>query len=160
MVFLQVKQKKAQMGLTMDSSAALSAEIQESLERLAEKRELVQRMREEIDFRRHLHKQQLKDLKMDCDAEEDRLKAWNSKAADIGKAVEMLKEKREVLAERVEDEKRMEQEQKKMLEELEAMLKSAGAEARKRKIAGGDADFAASFSTLTEDSSWTFEVLL
>lgn len=54
--FVQVKLKKAKMGTTMEISATLSAEIQESLDLLAEKRVIVQRMREEIDYRRHLHK--------------------------------------------------------------------------------------------------------
>ncbi|CAI2352991.1 unnamed protein product [Caenorhabditis sp. 36 PRJEB53466] len=150
----EVKAKKELMGVTMDSSAALSAEIQQSLEKLAEKRDLVQRMREEIDFRRHLHKQQLKDLKTDCDREEFRLKEWSARAAEIGKAIEMLREQRQVLAERVEEEKRMEQEQKKMLEELETMLKKAGAAAKKRRPIGGQKVVCvASFSSLTEESS-------
>ncbi|CAL2046942.1 unnamed protein product [Caenorhabditis brenneri] len=154
----QVKQKRAQMGMTMDSSASLNAEIQESLELLAEKREMVQRMRAEIDFRRHLHKQQLKDLKADCDREEEKCSDWNSKVSEIEKVVEVLKEQRKLLGERLEEEKRMELEQKKMLEELETMLKKAGVAARKKRQIHesneeNNVDFIASFSSLTEASS-------
>lgn len=150
----QVKQKRAQMGMTMDSSATLNAEIQESLELLAEKRDSVQRMRAEIDFRRHLHKQQLKDLKVDYEMEDTKCSDWNSKAAEIEKVVEVLKEQRKLLGERIEEEKRMELEQKKMLEDLETMLKKAGIAARKkRQIRNENADMVASFSTLTEESS-------
>uniref|UniRef100_A0A1I7UER2 Trichohyalin-like n=1 Tax=Caenorhabditis tropicalis TaxID=1561998 RepID=A0A1I7UER2_9PELO len=150
----QVKQKRAQIGTTMDSSASLNAEIQQSLELLAEKREMVQRMRSEIDYRRHLHKQQLKDLKADCDREEENCSEWNAKAAELEKVVETLKEQRKLLGERLEEEKRMEQEQKKMLEELETMLKKAGVAARKkRQICTENANLIASFSTLTEEST-------
>ncbi|CAB04155.1 Trichohyalin-like [Caenorhabditis elegans] len=146
----EVKLKKAKMGTTMEISATLSAEIQESLDLLAEKRVIVQRMREEIDYRRHLHKQQLKDLKLDCDREEEKCEYWNDKSAEIEKVVEMLKEQRKSLGERVEEEKRMEQEQKKMLEELEMLLKKTG---KKRQILDENANLVASFSSLTEESS-------
>uniref|UniRef100_A0A8R1HIC8 Uncharacterized protein n=1 Tax=Caenorhabditis japonica TaxID=281687 RepID=A0A8R1HIC8_CAEJA len=150
----EIKAKKAQMGVTMNHSAALSAEIQESLERLAEKRDIVQRMREEIDHRRHLHKQQLKDLKADCDREEELVKYWNSKSSDIEKVVDGLKEQRKSLSERLDEEKRMEQEQKKMLEELENLLKKAECAAKKRKVQiDVNSNFIASLSDLTEESN-------
>lgn len=92
--------------------------------------------------------QQLKDLKLDCDREEEKCEYWNDKSAEIEKVVEMLKEQRKSLGERVEEEKRMEQEQK--LEELEMLLKKTG---KKRQILDENANLVASFSSLTEESS-------
>ncbi|KAF1753060.1 hypothetical protein GCK72_019616 [Caenorhabditis remanei] len=150
----EVKLKRAQMGMTMDSSASLNAEIQQSLDLLAEKKDLVERMRKEIDHRRHLHKLQLKSLKLDCDYEEEKCNEWNQKSAEIEKVIEVLKEQRKLLGERLEEEKRMEQEQKKMLEDLETLMKKSGVAARKqRQIHNENANLVASYSALTGEES-------
>uniref|UniRef100_A0A8R1HJK7 Uncharacterized protein n=1 Tax=Caenorhabditis japonica TaxID=281687 RepID=A0A8R1HJK7_CAEJA len=101
-----------------------------------------------------MNEQQLKDLKADCDREEELVKYWNSKSSDIEKVVDGLKEQRKSLSERLDEEKRMEQEQKKMLEELENLLKKAECAAKKRKVQiDVNSNFIASLSDLTEESN-------
>ncbi|UMM37979.1 hypothetical protein L5515_009576 [Caenorhabditis briggsae] len=147
----EVKQKRAHLGATMDSSASLDAEIQECLDLLAEKRELVDRMKLEIDFRRGMHKNQLKQLKLDCDYEDEKFREWTQKSEEIEKVIFVLKEQKKVLGERIENEKRMEQEQKKMLEDLEILMKKS--QVSKRKNYGNQANLIASLSTITTNSS-------
>ncbi|CAI5450096.1 unnamed protein product [Caenorhabditis angaria] len=139
-----IKTKKQQIGFTMDTSAQISAEIAENLERLAEKREKVQIMREEIDIRRKLHKQQLRDVKNDIKEMEASTKHWNHVVDKVSEAIRLLKGQRDGLVERLREELEQETFQKKMLEDLEISLRNANLINKQR------AGCASSFSTITE----------
>ncbi|CAB3397167.1 unnamed protein product [Caenorhabditis bovis] len=85
------KLRKEKLGFTVDSSATLSSDIMKDLDKLNEKRDNVQKMRDEIDTRRHLHKNQLRRARNEMKEEELQIKYWNAVASEVEKALAQLK---------------------------------------------------------------------
>ncbi|CAD6189614.1 unnamed protein product [Caenorhabditis auriculariae] len=109
---------------TVTISNGLSEEMTAQMEKLKLKKESVAKLREELDARRAMHKQQLRELKKHIKQHEENMVSFDKSADELTAAVTCLQKQKQHLIERLDELMDRDNEEKKQLESLEAIFET------------------------------------